>query len=142
MAHPKNTRSKLIMDQASADGGVIPPVDPLVNPAAVDLSVDPLVKSVGDKALGASDTISSTVNNIALGSSGLSVEEKAVDDDGFIDDDSDVEMEIDLEKESALKLRSTLIVLFPLKDLSTFSQEICTAGCTWCQILQIGRRPS
>ncbi|CAI5487562.1 unnamed protein product [Closterium sp. Naga37s-1] len=114
MAHPKNTRSKLIMDQAAADGGVIPHVVPLVKPVAVDPPVDPLVKPAGDKAMGASDSISSTVNNLAAGSSGLSVEEKAVDDDGFIDDDSDVEMEIDLEKESALKLRSALILLFPV----------------------------
>ncbi|CAI7891274.1 unnamed protein product [Closterium sp. NIES-54] len=89
----------LITDQGAADGGVIPPVDPLVKPAAaVDPPVDPLVMPAGDKALGASDSISSTVNNTATGSFGLSVEEKAVDDDGFIDDDSDVEMEIDLEK--------------------------------------------
>ncbi|CAI5501187.1 unnamed protein product [Closterium sp. Naga37s-1] len=114
MAHPKNTRSKLIMDQAAADGGAIPPVDPLVKPAAVDPSVDPLVKPAGEKALGASDSISSTVNNTTAGSSGLSVEEKAVDADGFIEDDSDVEMEIDLDKESAHKLRSTLIMLFPV----------------------------
>ncbi|CAI7879940.1 unnamed protein product, partial [Closterium sp. NIES-54] len=111
------------------------PVTPVVRSTVITGEVDLTVNGVADPAIhallklavgngiGSKDTSSSSVINGAAGSSGLSDKEKAdtathgqePDEDGFIDDDSDGELELDLEKESTIRLRTTIILLLPMK---------------------------